>query len=128
MNKGKKKLLAKYQACQSAKIGSDISCPSCNTTHKKNAYNTVFCKSKGGTKCKDNYWNNVDPSKRDNRTRISPANALYYNSIILPREAAKRGYPSVTEMLNAVDDTDSMSCTVLPCEWCGLKYEYCRCD
>lgn len=128
MNKGKKKLLAKYKACQSAKIGSDIVCPSCNTTHVKKAYNSVFCKSKGGTKCKDNYWNNVDPSKRDNRTRISPANALYYNSIVLPREAQKRGYPSVSEMLNDVDDTDSMSCVVLPCEWCGLKHNYCRCD
>lgn len=88
----------------------------------------MFCKSKGGTKCKDNYWNNVDPSKRDNRTRISPMNAIRYNSIVLPREAQKRGYPSVSEMLNDVDDTDSMSCTVLPCEWCGLKHNYCRCD
>lgn len=128
MNKSKKTLIAKYDACKSAKIGSSIVCPSCNTTHIKTAYNTVFCKSKGGTKCKDNYWNNVDESKRDNRTRISPANALYYNAIILPREAEKRGFPDVESMRNYVDEDDEMSCTVLPCEWCGLRHEYCRCD
>lgn len=128
MNKTKKKLITKYQACQSAKIGTDIVCPSCNTTHVKKAYNSVFCKSKGGTKCKDYYWNNVDPSKRDNRTRISPANALYYNSIILPTIARERGFPDVETMRNYIDEDDEMSCTVLPCEWCGLKHEYCRCD
>ena len=128
MNIGKKKLMTLYEACKVAQIGSSITCPSCNTQHIKNAYNTVFCKTKSGTKCKDNYWNHVDKSKRDNRTRISPANARYYVGVILPTEAAKRGYPSVDEMLNDVDDTDSMSCNVLPCEWCGLKYQYCRCE
>lgn len=128
MNKKIQKLKTMYDDCKKAKIGTTIICPSCNTKHTKNAYNTVFCKSKNGTVCKDNYWNNVDPTKRNNKTRISPANRFYYNSIILPREAQKRGYPSVHEMLNDVDDTDSMSCTVLPCEWCGLKHEYCRCE
>lgn len=128
MNKGKQKLLTKYEACKSAKIGSIIICPSCNTQHTKTAYNTVFCKTSGGTRCKDNYWNNVDSMKRNNTTRISPANSMRYNLIILPNAAAKRGYPTVSDMLNAVDDTDSMSCTVLPCEWCGLKYQYCRCE
>lgn len=128
MNNNKKKLITLYEDCKSAKIGSTIICPSCNTQHTKNAYNTVFCKTKGKTKCKDNYWNNVTPSKRNNTTRISPANARYYNSVILPNEALKRGYPNVTEMLNDVDDTDYLSCTVLPCEWCGLKYQYCQCE
>lgn len=128
MNKSKQKLITLYEDCKKAKIGSTIICPSCNTQHTKNAYNTVFCKSKGSTKCKDNYWNNVTPSKRNNTTRISPANARYYNSVILPNEALKRGYPNVSEMLNDVDDTDSLSCTVLPCEWCGLKYQYCQCE
>jgi hypothetical protein len=128
MNKGKQKLTTLYEACKSVKIGSIIKCPSCNTQHTKNAYNTIFCKTKGGSVCKDNYWNNVDPNKRNNKKRISPANARYYNNVILPNEAAKRGYPNVYEMLNAVDDTDSMSCYVEPCSCCGLKYEYCRCD
>lgn len=128
MNKGKKKLLILYEACKTAKIGTNIVCPSCNTQHIKKAYNSVFCKSKGGTICKDNYWNNVTPNKRNNTTRISPANARYYNNVILPNEAFERGYPSVTEMLNDVDDSDSLSCTVLPCEWCGMRHEYCQCE
>ncbi len=128
MNKNKKLLVSKYDMCKQAKIGSDISCPSCNTTHVKKAYNTIFCKSKIGTQCKDNYWNNVTPSKRNNRTRISPANARYYNQVILPNEAFNRGFPTVSDMLNYVDDTDYLSCTVLPCKWCGLRYEFCRCD
>ena len=126
--KGKKNLLTKYEACKSAKVGSVIVCPSCNTQHTKNAYNTIFCKTKGGTVCKDKYWNTIDPNKRNNTTRISPANARYYNSVILPYEALKRGYPSVEEMRNAVDDSGAMSCIVEPCSCCGLRYEYCRCD
>ncbi|MEN6291720.1 MAG: hypothetical protein ABFD07_06860 [Methanobacterium sp.] len=37
----------------------------------------VFCTTKKGTRCKDAYWNQVDPRKRNNTTRISPANARY---------------------------------------------------
>lgn len=128
MNKNKSKLIKLYEACKIAKIGDSISCPSCNTLHVKKAYNSIFCKTHGKRVCNDNYWNNVTPTKRNNTTRISPANARYYNHVILPNEALKRGYPSVSDMLNDVDDSDSLSCTVLPCEWCGLKYEYCRCD
>lgn len=128
MNIGKKKLMILYEACKVAHIGSTITCPSCNAQHIKNTYNTVFCKTKSGTKCKDNYWNHVDKSKRDNRTRISPANARYYVGVILPTEAAKRGYPSVDAMLNAVDESDGMSVTVENCSCCQLKPEYCRCD
>jgi len=128
MNKNKKTLIAKYNACQSAKIGTEIVCPSCNTTHVKKSYQSVFCKSKGGTKCKDNYWNNVDPSKRDNRTRISPANASFMHNVILPQIASELGFPDVESMYNHIEEDDAMSCTVLPCEWCGLRHEYCRCD
>lgn len=77
MNRNKKKLIAAREACQSAKIGENISCPSCGTEFVKKSYQSVFCKSKKGTKCKDNFWNNVDSSKRNNRTRISPASAAY---------------------------------------------------
>jgi hypothetical protein len=128
MNNGKKKLIEMRDACISAKIGDNIKCPSCNTTHVKKAYNSVFCKSKGGTRCKDNYWNNVDPSKRNNTTRISPANASYYNSVILPEKAREYGFPDVHTMRSHVEEDGSMSCNVLPCEFCGMRYEYCRCD
>lgn len=77
MNKNVKKLKEARQKCQDAKIGETIVCPSCGTPHVKKSYQSVFCKSKRGTVCKDNFWNNVDPTKRCNRTRISPASAAW---------------------------------------------------
>lgn len=131
MNKNKKKLIQARQECLDAKIGQEITCPSCSTKHIKKSYQSVFCKSKGGTRCKDNYWNNVDPSKRNNTTRISPANARYYNNVILPERAAELGFPDVETMKNHVDDFDGSwdahGCHVEPCDFCGLRYEYCQC-
>lgn len=77
MIRNKKKLTEARQKCIDAKVGETIVCPSCGTEHVKNSYQTVFCKTKGKTKCKDNYWNNVDPNKRNNTTRISPASAAW---------------------------------------------------
>ena len=44
---------------------------------KKTNYQQAFCKTKSGTKCKDKYWNTVTPTKRNNKTRISPASARW---------------------------------------------------
>ena len=77
MNRNKKKLIEAKELCSNAKIGEEIVCPSCGAVHVKKSYQSVFCKTKGGTKCKDNYWNNVDSSKRNNKTRISPASARW---------------------------------------------------
>lgn len=60
-----------------AGVGTECKCPSCRTMFTKTNYQQAFCKTKGGTVCKDNYWNNVTPSKRNNKTRISPASAAY---------------------------------------------------
>jgi hypothetical protein len=132
MNKGKKHLIEARQKCLDAKIGEEISCPSCGTKHMKKSYQSVFCKKFKGTKCKDNYWNNVDPKKRCNTTRISPANASYYASVILPDKAREFGFPDVETMKNHVDDFDGSwdahSCHVEPCKFCGLRPEYCDCD
>lgn len=133
MNKNKTTLISLRDKALVAKTGELIKCPSCNTMHLKTNYQTVFCKTKGKTKCKDNYWNNVDPSKRNNTTRISPANAFYKQFVILPRIAEERGFPDVETMRNHVDDFDGSwdahgAATVLPCEWCGLRHEYCQCD
>ena len=57
-----------------ASVGVECACPTCSTKFIKESYQQVFCKSKGGTVCKDGYWNFVDESKRNNTTRISPAN------------------------------------------------------
>lgn len=68
---------ATYLQNKSAKVGETCYCPSCGQPFEKKHYQQAFCKSKSGTKCKDKYWNTVDPNKRNNRTRISPASAAW---------------------------------------------------
>ena len=131
MERNAKKLSSARQKCVDAKIGETITCPSCGTPHVKKSYQSVFCKSKRGTKCKDNYWNNVDPSKRCNTTRISPASARYLNNVILPERARELGFPDVETMINHVDDFDGSweahGCHVENTDCCGLRPEYCNC-
>ena len=71
------KIKERYKVNKAAKVGEQITCPSCGTVFTKTNYQQAFCKTKGGTKCKDKYWNTVDPKKRNNTTRISPASAAY---------------------------------------------------
>jgi len=66
-----------YNLNKASKVGSECICPSCQVSFIKGSYQQVFCKSKDGTKCKDKYWNTVDPNKRCNTTRISPASAAW---------------------------------------------------
>lgn len=73
MNKDRVSLRALYKKAKEAKVGSEIRCPSCLKMHNKKQYNSIF----DGKQCKDNYWNNIDPKKRNNTTRISPANDAY---------------------------------------------------
>jgi hypothetical protein len=65
----------RYNINKKAKVGEICICPSCGTSFKKTNYQQVFCKTKIGTICKDKYWNTVTSNKRNNKTRISPANA-----------------------------------------------------
>lgn len=65
---------ARYKASKSAKVGDTCICPSCGTEFIKENYQQAFCKTKSKTICKDKYWNTVTPNKRNNKTRISPAN------------------------------------------------------
>lgn len=74
----------RYKKSKSAKVGETCICPSCGTEFVKTSYQQAFCKTKGGTVCKDKYWNTVTPTKRNNTTRISPANSRYYNDVIVP--------------------------------------------
>lgn len=71
--KGIQKLKAAYLIAKGKKVGETCTCPSCGTEFQKHSYQQAFCISKPGTVCKDFYWNNVTPSKRNNTTRISPA-------------------------------------------------------
>lgn len=63
------KLTERYKLNKSAKIGDKIICPSCRTEFVKTQHQQAFCKSFGGTICKDKYWNTVTPEKRCNTTR-----------------------------------------------------------
>lgn len=126
------KIRERYKLNKEAKVGTECTCPSCNTKFIKTNYQQAFCKSKVGTKCKDKYWNLVTPNKRNNTTRISPANARYKSMVIMPSEALKRGFPDVESMLSHVDEVDygwdGHGCEVSNCEFCGLRAEYCRCE
>ena len=72
-----KKIIAKlkkiYIESKTAKIGSEIICPTCKKKHIKTTYQKLFC---GNKKCKDWYWNNIIES------RASKKNAYYYSKII----------------------------------------------
>lgn len=119
-----------HQSNKERSIGSTCRCPSCGTAFTKEHYQQAFCKTKGGTICKDNYWNNVTPSKRNNKTRISPANARYYNDVILPNRAKELGFPDVETMRNHIDegfDEQGGNVQVENCHCCGLRPEYCEC-
>lgn len=80
------KITERYKLNKGAKVGEECICPSCGTMFKKTNYQQAFCKSRTGTKCKDRYWNTVIPQKRCNTTRISPANARYYEKYIEPKQ------------------------------------------
>jgi hypothetical protein len=71
------KIKALYTAAKAAKVGETCTCPSCGNMFVKTNYQQAFCKTQGNTVCKDKYWNTVTPTKRNNTTRISPANAAY---------------------------------------------------
>lgn len=122
------KLKSKYDLAKKAKVGDTCTCPSCNTEFIKENYQQVFCKTKGGTVCKDKYWNTVTPTKRNNTTRISPANQDWQDS-----KAQKLGYPDHETMKrdSALDDNDGSwdahGCNAANCDFCGLKGEYCQC-
>ena len=68
---------ATYRRNKDAKVDDICYCPSCDQQFKKQHYQQAFCKTKGGTKCKDKYWNTVTETKRNNTTRISPANQRF---------------------------------------------------
>lgn len=71
------KIKEQYKNNKNAKVGEECICPSCGSKFTKSNYQQAFCKTKSGTQCKDKYWNTVIPEKRNNTTRISPANDDY---------------------------------------------------
>lgn len=74
------RITKRYNINKGSKVGQELICPSCGTHFVKEHYQQVFCKSKPKTVCKDKYWNTVDPKKRNNTTRISPASQAWMDS------------------------------------------------
>ncbi len=72
------KIRTRYKQNKEAKVGDTCICPSCGQQFIKSSYQQAFCKTKSGTKCKDRYWNTVTATKRNNTTRISPANLRFH--------------------------------------------------
>ncbi len=91
------RLKERHKINKEAKVGDTCTCPSCGTEFIKVSYHQVFCKTKAKTKCKDFYYNSITPNKRNNTTRISPANARYYTTHIEPRKS----------MVEDIDPSDS---------------------
>jgi len=111
------KMKDRYKLNKNAKVGVECVCPSCCTSFMKTTYQQAFCASKPKTKCKDKYWNTVTPSKKNNTTRISPANFAYYNDFIRP----------VVETNDNYDGSwDAHNCHVEGCSICE-KLD-CECD
>jgi len=55
----------RYDANKEAKTGTTIACACCGKSIKKKSYQTQFCSNKGRGNCKDTYWNNVCPKRRE---------------------------------------------------------------
>ena len=80
------KMTEAYIKAKAAKVGDTVKCPACGKEFQKKTYNQMFCSNNNRQRfgnCKDRYWNRVDPRKRNNTTRISPANRAYYENVIL---------------------------------------------
>ena len=98
------KIRVQYKINKDAKVGDECVCPSCGTQFVKSNYQQAFCKSQGGTICKDKYWNTVTPQKRCNTTRISPANSRYYTNVIVPARERRELYSTFDDGIDYLLD------------------------
>lgn len=76
-NNKKDLVIARYSLNKSLPVGETMKCPSCGCNFIKTQHQQAFCRVSGSTKCKDKYWNEVTPEKKNNTTRISPANRAW---------------------------------------------------
>ncbi len=53
-----------YATNKSAAKGAELTCPSCGTRFNKVHPQQAFCRT-NGTLCKDKFWNEVDPYKKN---------------------------------------------------------------
>lgn len=115
-------MVKQYNLNKTKKVNEVIICHSCGKSIVKTTYNKSFC----STKCKDNYWNNIDDNKRRKK------NAYYYS--MLDNSARAKGFKNYNQMLqynveNSLgNEGDSFACEVSICEICGLRADICQCD
>jgi hypothetical protein len=98
-----------YMIAKCAKVGEFIQCPACGRRFIKKTYNQIFCtnaKTKIRNNCKDRYWNNIDPKKRCNTTRISPASAAWMERQRENRESDYRSVYDSFHPLEGLNDED----------------------
>lgn len=94
------KLRERYKLNKTAKVGSE----SPPKSEVKMSQNRKFCKSKGGTICKDKYWNTITPEKRCNTTRISPASAEFMKNNSKHKQLKQGGITSAFLSFDEDDD------------------------
>lgn len=124
----------RYCGAKETKVGEKFMCPGCGTLITKRSYQHTFC----GKTCKDRYWNNVDPRKKNRKHskahyRKYNVGAKSYEVRLGDADAQRRGYPSYADMIEDQCMEDGSwdahgGVTVEPCEFCGMQYRYCRCD
>jgi hypothetical protein len=118
----------RYNEAKKAKVGDEITCPTCGKKHIKTTYHKIFCsnyKARGRHNCKDNFWNRVDPEKRCRKTP-------YFEDVILERFAKDRGFPTYADLaeddLNDDQSWDAHGGAELSiCNCCHLRADFCRC-
>lgn len=54
-----------YKTAKAAKVGTTIHCGCCGFQFIKKHYQQVFCSNKGTNNCKDHYWNEVVPERKE---------------------------------------------------------------
>lgn len=122
-----------YLQTADVRIGNEMTCPECGSIIRKKTYQHKFC----GKICKDRYWNNIDPRKknwkhkRSHYTKYNVEAKSFANRLGDPL-AKRRGYPSHAEMLDSLALEDGSwdahgGVTVEPCDRCGMMYQYCEC-
>lgn len=68
-----KQAKARYEVNLSKKVGEICCCPSCGKDFKKKTYQQKF----HAKRCKDIYWNSVDPVRRERATLFSQLKPKY---------------------------------------------------
>ena len=54
-----------YKTTKAAKVGTMVACGCCNAKFIKRSYQQAFCSNRGANNCKDRYWNEMDPERKE---------------------------------------------------------------